>query len=294
MKKIFFSAILSILYPVTALAGATSPGIYQAVSDLNIRSTPQLIENRINHFKKGNQVVVSKVLGGWCQITHPRHPIAFVKCSYLTNWPDSTAVSDAVKHDTDQPAITIPNPVIEQQHYSSPTNLLGSLDAWLNTDDLGNNYINDTFWNAQQKALFWDETAAFSDFQFFYVGPDQIYCRYSFSSANKAGEFLAAQCLGSNLTEVSSSIVQSKKIPPSISLPQVPFRDFVAKLQQSTQLQQHLSTFFPPNAQLSARFKLSKGEDNQLFWYLDLFDLNSGMLKTISLDANSPSAPLIY
>lgn len=289
MKKILFSAILSILYPITVLAGATSPGTYQAISDLNIRSTPQLGENRINHFKEGDQVIVSKVLGEWCQITHPRHPIAFVKCSYLTSWTDSSSTSAPA--DQQSTSSTIPS---ADQQYSSPAQLLASLNDWLNTDDLGVNYINDTFWNAQQKASFWDEAAALSDFQFFYAGPNQIYCRYNFSSTNKVGEFLIAQCLGSNLTEVSSNIVQSREIHSSFSLPQVLFKDFVAKLQQSTQLQQDLSIFFPPNAQFSTRFRLEENQDNQLFWHLDLFDLNSGKLKTISLNANSPLAALIY
>ena len=56
---------------------------YAAVN-LNVRSTPRMGENRIDYWKKGDQVIVKKKLKFWCDVKYKNRAHAYSACKYLT------------------------------------------------------------------------------------------------------------------------------------------------------------------------------------------------------------------
>jgi uncharacterized protein YgiM (DUF1202 family) len=82
MRKIALSFVLSLII-TPAVCIAFSAGFYETKENLNVRSTPQFGNNRIDYYEKGTPITVSEVEGEWCRTNHYKYAKAYVRCNYL-------------------------------------------------------------------------------------------------------------------------------------------------------------------------------------------------------------------
>lgn len=102
-KKLFFLFLSIAVYaaPFTGLAAVI--GENYANVDVNVRISPNATAQRIGHFKKGQKVMVEKMLGDWCHVEYKKYRRAYVYCPLLKN-------GSVVKQKT-QPAPSIEKPL---------------------------------------------------------------------------------------------------------------------------------------------------------------------------------------
>jgi len=58
-------------------------GKYETTTNVNLRSTPNLGNNRIDYLPKGMQVIVKRNINRWCSVKHYKFNNAYIACEYL-------------------------------------------------------------------------------------------------------------------------------------------------------------------------------------------------------------------
>lgn len=175
MKKFFVSFGLAFLLP-TAVFAAYVPGMYTARLNLNIRALPSVQGSLLSHYEKGDTVQVTKVLGSWCAVTS-QYPKSYVYCPFLVPV-NSTSVGGQLNN--------AGSGIISRQ--------LQSLQNWLLNNNVGVNYINNSFFQARNLAQNWDSTSQISYFSFGWplqAGPK---CSMDFKGQKQPAVVFVANC----------------------------------------------------------------------------------------------------
>ena len=86
MKKKFFLLLLFFAFSVLpAQSFAAIIGNNYAQKDVNVRISPHASAQRIGHFKKGQKIIVKKIMGTWCHVEYKKYRNAYVYCPLLKN-----------------------------------------------------------------------------------------------------------------------------------------------------------------------------------------------------------------
>jgi len=275
MKKYFAALAIGVFFPVSVLAFA--PGTYTAKLNLNIRSLPSMSGSLIGHYNQGDTVTVLSVIGSWCKVPYKNYN-AYVYCNILapTGTVQATTTTTTTTTTTPPPASVITNGLVTQN--------LKSTHNWLITDNVGINYINDSYFEANQLAYKWDGEPKIADFYFQWPLLSDSKCSLIFSGPFHANSVFKAECFD-NVGMIKTWTESTDKPLATYNLPKLPFKNFVEKLLADTSVMADFDTYFAKADHIKGLFRLYKGVGGVDFWEGKFIDEDSGYFMIVSVDA---------
>lgn len=295
MKKlsITLAVVASILMVPTAFAASRNyVGENVAKLNVNVRSQPQMGNNLINHYKKGQTVIVTKQIGSWCKVQLKKYNKAYVYCPNLKPIENPTTqivpVLATPSVPVTQPVQTPSQPTVpptpspapaptvapnqtqqvstqQQVQINEPAvDAISQVHSWLEINSRGINYINSSYDIAYKLAKSWDNNAKLYNVSVYSTQQGATHCVFLFASTNKVGVAYQAKCksLIDNQVQVAEvakpNLDSAAKINTyTFDLPHLPLRNFVTDMIGPNGVVDPIKAYFMGTSKHAVNFNLA-------------------------------------